>query len=258
MKLKHVLTVVTAVAAISSQGFAAKDDGFSAPQKKQVEQVIHDYLVSHPEVLVEASQVLQQKQQKELQLQAQNAILEQSTPLFKGQLAVAGDPKGNVTLVEFFDYQCVHCKKMKPVVQSLTEKNKNLRVVYKEFPIFGKTSEFASQAALAAAVQGKYKAMQDALLSQEKPLTDAIVLDAAKSIGLNIDQLKKDMDSQAIKDELAANRQLAEKIHLMGTPAFIIASTPKGQFDTKTKPSFVPGGASETSLQEMINQQTKK
>ena len=66
------------------------------------------------------------------------------------------------------------------------------------------------------------------------------------------------MASQAVKDELAANRALAEQLHLMGTPAFIIASTPDGQFDTKTQPSFVPGGASEASMQAMINQVGKK
>lgn len=254
-----VTATVLAAATFTSQGFAAgAQKAMGQDQQKQMEQVIHDYLVSHPEVLVEASQALQQKQQHEMQTQAQSAIIEHAQPLLKGDLTVAGNPKGDVTLIEFFDYQCIHCKKMKPVVASLVEKNKNLRVIYKEFPIFGKTSEFASQAAVAAAKQGKYAAMQDALLKLDKPLDEAMVMNAAKSVGLNTEQLKKDMDSKEVKDELAANRALAEKIHLMGTPAFIIASTPMGKFDVKTKPSFLPGGASETTMQDMINQAQKK
>lgn len=255
-----ITATALAAATFTSQGYAAvaQKTVSQEQQQKQMEQVIHDYLVNHPEVLVEASQALQQKQQQEMQTKAQSAIVEQAGPLLQGDLTVAGNPKGDVTLVEFFDYQCIHCKKMKPVVASLVEKNKNLRVVYKEFPIFGKTSEYASQAAIGAAKQGKYAAMQDALLKFEKPLDEAMVMDAAKSVGLNIDQLKKDMDSKEVKDELAANRALAEKIHLMGTPAFIIAYTPMGKFDTKTKPSFLPGGASETTMQDMINQAQKK
>ena len=244
-----------AVITLSSQAFAvtAGQSGMSAAQQKQTEQVIHEYLVNHPEVLVEASQALQKKQQEEAQTQAQSAIQAHGDALFKGQLAIAGNPKGDVTMVEFFDYQCIHCKKMKPITADLIAKNKNLRVIYKEFPIFGKKSEIASQAALAAAMQGKYQAMQDALLKLEKPLDEQLVMDTAKSVGLNMDQLKKDMASKAIQDELAANRTLAEQIHLMGTPAFVVASTPMGQLDTKSTPSFIPGGASEQALQDLIN-----
>jgi protein-disulfide isomerase len=237
---------------------SAKSVGLSATEKKQIEQVVHNYLVEHPEVLVEASQVLQKRQQNEMQAQAHNAIVEHAPAVFTSQLTVEGNPQGNVTLVEFFDYQCIHCKKMQPVVAELVSKNKNLRVVYKEFPIFGKNSEQASAAALAAAMQGKYKALQTALLNIEKPLNEKLVLEAAQSVGLNVEKLKKDMTSKAVKDELAANRTLAEQLHLMGTPAFIIASTPNGQFDTSTKPAFVPGGASEASMQNMINEAVSK
>lgn len=260
MKRIGVLTAsALAVVTLSSQAYAAdlSQDKMPLPQQKQTEQVIHDYLVNHPEVLVEASQALQKKQQQEAQTQAQSAIVEHAAPLFTGKLAVAGNPKGNVTLVEFFDYQCIHCKKMKPIMTDLIAKNKNLRVIYKEFPIFGKNSEMASQATLAAGMQGKYQPMQDALLSLEKPVDETLIMAAAQSAGLNMEQLKKDMACKAVKDELAANRMLAEQIHLMGTPAFIVASTPTGQFDTKSNPSFIPGGASQQALQDLIDLATK-
>lgn len=262
MSKKTIVSMAVLAATVFSSVNASAASVASAltpAQQQQMEKVVHDYLVNHPEVLVEASQVLQKRQQQEMQNQAQAAIVSQASELFKPNMTMAGNLKGDVTLVEFFDYQCGHCKKMQPVVSALIEKNKNLRVIYKEFPIFGKSSEFASQAVLAAAKQGKYAQLQEALFKFDKPLNDEVVLNAAKSAGLDIEQLKKDMTSPAVKEELARNRTLAEKIHLMGTPAFILAYTPMGQFDSKVEPAFLPGGASEATMQEMIDKiQSKK
>lgn len=252
MKLLKLITA-TAIASsmIVPQVFAAHD--FSPEQKKQIEQVVHDYLVNSPEVLLEASQALQQKQQQTMQKEAKSAILKHVNELLTGKLAVGGNVQGNVTLVEFFDYQCIHCKKMKPTIADLVKKEPALKVIYKEFPIFGKSSEIASKAALAAAMQGKYTAMQDALLQINKPLDEAMVMDAAKSVGLNMDKLKVDMASSAIADELAANRKLAEQMHLMGTPAIVVLATPNGVFKTGTEPAFIPGAATPEALQALIN-----
>ena len=195
---------------------------------------------------------MQQKQQQTMQEQAQAAIAENAGQLFTDNMTVVGNPKGNVTLVEFFDYQCIHCKKMAPVLNDLVKKDNNLRVVYKEFPIFGPSSDAASRAALAAAMQGKYTAMHDALIKQDKRLNDKIIEEAAKSAGLNMDKYKQDLQSKAVTDALEANRQLAEKLHLMGTPAFIIASTPAGEFKAGTKTVFIPGAASVETLQDII------
>ena len=251
MKISNALTVGVLATMIVSPVALAADD-MSPEQQKQVEKIVHDYLVSNPEVLVEASQALQQKQQQNVQQQAKAAISENAGQLFSGKLAVAGNPKGNVTLVEFFDYQCIHCKKMSPVVSELIKKDSNLRVIYKEFPIFGETSETASKVALAAAMQGKYLQMHEALLKLDQRLDDKLVMSTAKSVGLNMTTLQKDMNSKAVKDALAENRALAEKMHLMGTPAFVIASTPAGQFDAKSEPTFIPGAASEEALQDLI------
>ncbi len=260
MKLINSLnaqTVFIAGALFCSGMAKAAPDTMAAPQKKQMEQVIHDYLVNHPEVLLEASQALQKKQQDEMQTVAKSAILKNADQLFKPDGAYTGNPKGNVTIVEFFDYQCVHCKRMKPIIGELSSKNPKLRVIYKELPIFGKRSETASRAALAAAKQGKYEAMQAALLKIEKRLDDALVMSTAESIGLDMAKLKQDMQSQAITDELAANQALAEKLNLMGTPAFILASTPEGKFDANHEPTFIPGAATLESLQDLVSQANK-
>ena len=251
MKIAHILTA-GALATVMTSSVVWADNSLSAEQQQEVKKVVHDYLVSNPEVLVEASQALQQKQQQSVQEQAKAAIFENANQLFSGQVAVAGNPKGKVTLVEFFDYQCIHCKKMAPTLDALIKNDNNLRVVYKEFPIFGKSSEVASQAALAAGMQGKYQQMHNALLNVDKRLDDKIIMDTAKSVGLNLDKLKKDMDSKEVAQQLEANRQLAEKMHLMGTPAFVVASTPAGQFNAKSDPSFIPGAATQEALQDLI------
>lgn len=259
MKLTSLLTVGALMTAVVSPMVMA--DNVTVPasdQKKAIEQIVHDYLVNNPEVLLEASQALQQKQQQNMQKEAKSAILQNANALLGETLAVAGNPKGNVTLVEFFDYQCIHCKKMKPVISELIKKDANLRVVYKEFPIFGKSSETASKVALAAAMQGKYMQLQEALLKIEKHLDDDAVMQAAKDAGLNMTKLKTDMDSKAVTDVLAANRQLAEKMHLMGTPAFVVLSTPGGVFNADSEPAFVPGATTADALQAMIDKAAGK
>ncbi|MCW8397823.1 DsbA family protein [Legionella sp. PATHC035] len=256
MKFTNLLTVGALTASLVSPAIMAADTNNTTPmsdaQKKEIEKVVHDYLVANPEVLLEASQALQQKQQQNMQQQAQSAIKENTDQLFLGKTTIVGNPKGNVTIVEFFDYQCIHCKKMSPIIDSLIKKDSDLRVVYKEFPIFGKSSELASRAALAAGMQGKYQEMHNALIGIDKRLNDQIVMATAKSLGLDMKKLKTDMQSKEVTAILDANRELAEKLHLMGTPAFIIASTPNGQFKTGSEPSFIPGAASEESLQELI------
>lgn len=258
MNLSHLLTASVLATAMVSPTVMAAANEMTPVQKKQVEQVIHDYLVTNPEVLMEASQALQQKQQVTMQKEAQSAISQNAKELLTGSLSVAGNPKGAVTVVEFFDYQCIHCKKMKPVMMDLIKKNTNVRVVFKEFPIFGKSSELASKAALAAAMQGKYLAMQDALLNIDKHLDKALILETAKTAGLDVARLETDMDSKQVADELAANRQLAEKMHLMGTPAFVVLATPEGQLKSGTEPGFVPGAATADVLQSLVDKAAGK
>ena len=105
-------------------------------------------------------------------------------------------------------------------------------------------------------MQGKYQQMHDALLNIDKRLDNKLVMDTAKSIGLNMPKLQKDMDSKTVTEMLDANRQLAEKMHLMGTPAFVVAATPAGKFNPKSDPAFIPGAASEDVLQDLIKKAT--
>lgn len=251
MRIKGISAVVAGLV-LGGSVFA----DVNAAQKQDIEKVVHDYIVTNPEVLVEASQALQQKQQAQMQQKVQSAISANAADLFNDTMSIAGNPKGQVTLVEFFDYQCIHCKKMAPVISGVVAADKNVRVIYKEFPIFGEGSEVASKAALAASMQGKYQQMHDALIKSDKKLNKDVVMNIAKSVGLNLYKLKTDMASKSVTEALDKNRQLAEKLHLMGTPAFIVAATPEGQLKSGTEPLFVPGAMSEQALQDLIKKST--
>lgn len=259
MKIKTYLTASAfAVSLLTSTTWAdtaatTTATTFTQEQVKSLDNIIHQYMINNPEILIEVSKILEKKQQQAQQQQAKTAILTQTDQLLNETLSVAGNPKGNVTLIEFFDYQCIHCKKMKPLINELIQKNPNLRVVYKEFPIFGKNSEDASKIALAAAIQGKYTTLQDALLKVDKPLDEDSILKIAQSAGLNMTKLKADMASKIVADAINANRKLADALHLMGTPAFIILSTPNGQFKPNSEPLFVPGAADLNTLQGFVN-----
>lgn len=252
MKFTSLLTATALAATMASPSVMAADSTLSDAQKTEIQTLVHDYLLNNPEVLLEVSQALQKKQQLTQQKQAQSAITTNASELFNDKLTAFGNPKGNVTLVEFFDYQCIHCKKMAPVIAELIKSNNNLRVVYKEFPIFGESSDMASRAALAAAMQNKYLPMHEALIGQEKHVDQKIIDDAAKKIGLNMNKFKADMKSKEVTDALGANRKLAEQLHLMGTPAFIIGSTPEGTFKAGSEPGFIPGGTDADTLKDLI------
>jgi len=135
-------------------------------------------------------------------------------------------------------------------VDELTKKNKNLRVVFKQFPIFGQDSEYAARAALAAQYQSKFTAFHNALMKNEGRLTSDQVMKLAKASGLNVKKLKQDMDKPEVNQELRDNMEVARKMRLMGTPAFIVSGTP---FKKDKEFFFVPGSASMETLQSYID-----
>jgi protein-disulfide isomerase len=223
---------------------AAASDSFTDAQKKEIGEVVRDYLLKNPEILLEVSQELDRRQKEAEASQRGQALAENADALFRhpGDF-VAGNPKGDVTLVEFFDYNCGWCKKGFPEVLSLIEKDKNLRVVMKEFPIFGGDSDYAAQAALAANKQGKYWELHTALLGHEGKVTKEIVDETAKAHGLDMDKLKADMESPEVLKILADNRALAQALAINGTPAFII--------DDQITPGYLPAGDLLASIEEV-------
>ncbi len=153
---------------------------------------------------------------------------------------VGGNPDGDVTLVEFFDYQCPYCKKVLPSIQALLAEDRNLRYVFKEFPILGKASVFAARAALAAHRQGKYLEFHMAVMPAKGKLTEARVMRLAKTAGLDTDRLRRDMADGTIDDSIRRNLELASALNVNGTPAFVIGDT------------VVPGAVDIDTLRSLI------
>lgn len=252
--------IFLSVLALGFAGFDVAAASFNNDQKTQIETIVHDYLIQHPEILIQMSQELQNQQFQQMQEKALAAIKNDSALLFNPQgTTVAGNPTGKVTLVEFFDYQCVHCSNVQKqkVIANLIAKNPNLRVVYQEFPIFGDVSNYAAHAAMAATEQGKYLEMRNAIFATGKiegALTKKDIDAAAKNIGLDMKRYQHDMkqNDNVYNDNVKKTYTLAQDIGINGTPAFIIAPTPKtGNADAKT--TFVPGLVPQDQLQQAID-----
>jgi protein-disulfide isomerase len=180
------------------------------------------FILDNPEVLLEAVKRHEESQQTAQEEEANTALAQHKKELLGGQSPVGGNPNGDVTIVEFFDYNCPYCRKAGPIVSEATAADEGLRIVYKEWPILGPGSEFAARAALAAHLQGKYVPFHEALMTSPSRVDEASTLQIASTAGVDVERLKRDKESESVKSELQRNFALAEKLHISGTPAFII------------------------------------
>lgn len=198
-------------------------------QRSDVEQIVREYLVSHPELLIEMSNALRTKQEAD-QEKADVSLINQYRQAIYNQAhdPVGGNAKGSITIVEFFDYNCGYCKRAKPAVMEVVGENKEIRYIYKEFPILSETSYLASRAALA--VQRlhpeKYEAFHNALMERQGPLKEVGEIAAiAKAQGLNWKAIEAKTKDPEIDQQLQENHKLSQQLGLTGTPAFIIGET---------------------------------
>lgn len=193
------------------------------PVSAEFETQARDYLLENPEIVVEALQLLEdRKQRAELsELQAMIATRYNDIFLNTGD-PIGGNADGDVTLVEFFDYNCPYCRKAAPTLKQAMDTDGKLKLVYKEWPILGPASVFAAKAALASKKQGKYAAYHEALMTYSGSINEAVTLTVAKQVGLDIDQLKLDMQDPAILDLITRNAKLASGLRITGTPTFVI------------------------------------
>ncbi len=223
---------------------------FDDNQKQEIGQVVHEYLISHPEVIVQAIQVLQGKEAKAFEENAKKAISENMDGLFNSESPTIENKAPKVTLIEFFDYNCPHCRTMSKILDQLQEKNKDIRIVYKELPVLGEDSLIASKAALAAREQKKYNEFHDKLMAYPGAVSSATVMQIAKEVGLDSDKLKKDMESDKVRTELEANQKLAISLGIRGTPSFVIGRFPAKK-DMPTE--FIPGETTQEELMKRID-----
>jgi len=223
--------------ALSSAGALAQNKG----KAQDLEKAIHDYLLSHPEVIIEALERYEAHQRNAQKEAAKAALNLHRDILFKHPMTpVSGGKDADVTIVEFFDYQCGFCKRVLSTVVSVIENDPKIRVVWKEFPILGPTSEFAARAAMAAERQGKYLQFHTNVMGARGQLTPQKVLRIAEKIGLDVERLKKDMAAPEITKYLADTAQLAQALGITGTPGFVIGD------------KIVGGAIDKAKMQELI------
>jgi protein-disulfide isomerase len=219
----------------------------AGPDRAAIEKIVREYLLQNPEVLVEAMNELRRRQESAASDAAKQAIAAHKKELFEDAASpVGGNAKGDVTLVEFFDYHCGYCKQVHEPMLTLMREDKNLRVIYKEMPILAPESRIAAAGALAAQKQGKYVELHNALMAARGKLTKDRVLALAKEQKLDVARLEKDMDTPEIQGAIDNNLKLAALIGVDGTPAFIIGD------------QFAPGALPIEQLREMVAQARKK
>ena len=224
------LKTACAVAALAFVAFAAaiaplraEDVAFTDAQKKAIGDIIKDYLIKNPEIMVDVQTALDAKVEKEQSEKLKSFMAENAKDIYRNpDSPVAGDPNGDITVVEFFDYNCGYCKRGLTDVQKLIQSDKKVRVVFKELPILSKGSEEAAKAGLAAKRQGKYWEFHQAMLSVKGQANEAASLKAAEALGLDMAKFKTDMASDAVRDELEAMKTLAKKMGINGTPHFLV------------------------------------
>ncbi len=199
----------------------------------EIKQLALEAIRENPEIVMEAVAILQARDDQAAAEAAANVLSEQRSMLEQDPNApVIGNPEGDVTVVEFFDYNCPYCKRAAPELEALIAADDNIRVVFREWPILGDGSVFAARAALAARKQGKYEAFHWEMMELRGRAEEASVLAAAEKIGLDMDALRADMDAPDIEEHIGQSMRLAELLGFSGTPSFVIGDA--------LVPGFVP------------------
>src|SRR5437763_9193608 len=198
-----------------------------SPDRQAIEQIIHDYLMAHPEVVIQSLRAGDARAKEREAEETRAEIVKHQDDLVRdAKSPVGGNPAGDVTIVEFFDYRCPYCKQVEPALEALLKEDSRIRIVYKEFPILGPQSLIATQVALAALKQSpqKYARLHAALMSAKGELSQDSILKAAEGAGLDIAKIKADMNGKDIDALIKHNYDLAEALNIRGTPAFVVGS----------------------------------
>ncbi|KFE35042.1 DsbA family protein [Thioclava atlantica] len=251
----RTLLAATAFAALTSaapHSATAQDFDFAnmtESQKAAFGEAVRQYLMANPQVLVEAINELEAKQQAQQAETDRELVKVNAKDIFEdGYSWVGGNPDGDITIVEFMDYKCTYCKKAYEDVLDLINKDGNIRFVVKEFPILGAQSELGSRFAVAVrqiAGNDAYEKVHDTLMRGRGDITVESLRALAKKDGLDADAILKRMNDAAVTDELRKTYQLAQRLQISGTPGFVIG----GQ--------LLRGYAPEAAMAQMVAEERK-
>ena len=219
--------LVPALFALALCGAPAAAQGFSDIQRGDIEVIVREYLLKHPEVLEEAMAELSKRQTAAEAEKHAAGVARNEDAIFKSPRGVTIGPKdGDVTMVEFFDYNCGYCKRAMIDMMELMKSDPKLKVVLKEFPVLGPSSVEAAQVAVAVRMQDpsgkKYLDFHQKLLNGKGQADKARSMAAAKEAGLDMAKLEKDLASPEVRATLEENFKLAEAMGMNGTPSYVI------------------------------------
>jgi len=227
LRLIEIVAAFTFVTVMATA--PARAESFSDAQRGEIEKIVKDYLLKHPEVLQEVIAELEKKQAAAQADRHRAAVKAHAKPLFSSANQVTlGNPNGDVTLVEFFDYNCGYCKRAMSDMLTLLKTDPKLKFVLKEFPVLGQGSVEAAQVATAVRMQDKdgkkYLAFHQKLLGGRGRADKKRALAVAREVGLDMARIEKDMASAEAKQSLAEAFKLAEVLGLNGTPSYVVGS----------------------------------
>lgn len=209
--------------------------------QQATDQMIEQYIRTHPEVIEQSLQALEAKRETEEKARQKLALAARQKDLLNDPSSpVSGNLNGDVTLVEFFDYRCGYCKRAASAVTQLQKENSHVRVVYKDYPILGEASELAAKAALASYAQGKHQVFHEALLASKGDVTKDAILAIAGDVGLDAKRLETDLTNPEWQKVIDRNRALAKDLGITGTPGFIVGT------------ELVPGALDVNGLKDLI------
>jgi protein-disulfide isomerase len=222
-----IVPLVAAVLLALPAAAAAQTPSFSADQRQEIEGIVKDYLLHHPEVMQDVMTELDKRQQEAEAAKHREAVKEQNATLFRSpHQVVLGNPHGDVTMVEFFDYNCGFCKHALPDMLTLLKSDPNLRFVLKEFPVLGEGSVEAARVAVAVRMQDvtgkRYIEFHQKLLGGRGAADKERALAVAKELGFDMTRIEKDMGSDEAKKTIDEDLKLADAIGVSGTPTYVV------------------------------------
>jgi protein-disulfide isomerase len=213
---------------------------FTLQQRAEIIQILRDALKQDPSILRDAVNALQSEDNDRQQAASRAAIAAARDTLVDPADPVGGNPKGDATIVEFFDTRCPYCRKLEPTMAELLARDHGVRLVYKDLPILGPASVLGSKALLAAHRQGAYEKLRDAIMAMPPDTTKPMIQEAAQKNGLDWKRLERDMDDPAIAARLQSNVKLAHDLGIEGTPAMVIGT------------DLIPGAVTLADLQRAV------
>jgi protein-disulfide isomerase len=226
---------------------AAQSDSFSEGQVKSIEKIVKDYLLNHPEIMLEVQEAYEKKTEAKRGEATRSRMPEfyKSLSSVNADLAPLSIGAGDVTVVEFFDYNCGYCRQSLPEILKLSDGDKKVKIQFMEYPILSPGSTEAAKVAIAAAKQGKYLEFHKAMFAAGRASKES-ALKVAEQIGLNMDKVKADSASPETEALLAKISELGKRLFVDGTPTFIVGD--------KTN----PGAADHDSLKQLVDETRKE